>query len=38
MGRIRSATNFVLTVEKREPPLNTPAEAVDFRTFQTHLI
>jgi predicted dehydrogenase len=28
MGRIRSAKNFVLAVQGREEPLNTPAEAV----------
>ena len=28
MGRIRSASNFVLAVEKREAPLNTPDQAV----------
>ena len=28
MGRIRSASNFVWAVEKREAPLNTPDQAV----------
>lgn len=28
MGRVRAASNFVLAVEGREPPLNTPAEAL----------
>lgn len=28
MGRVRAATNFVLAVEDREAPLNTPDEAV----------
>lgn len=28
MGRVRSATNFVLAVERKEPPLNTPDQAL----------
>lgn len=28
MGRVRAAANFVLAIEKKEAPLNTPAEAV----------
>jgi predicted dehydrogenase len=28
MGRIRSASNFVLAVQRREAPLNTPDQAV----------
>jgi len=32
MGRLRSAENFVLTVEGREGPLNTPAQALSLMT------
>ena len=28
MGRVRSAANFILTLQKKEKPLNTPDEAV----------
>jgi predicted dehydrogenase len=28
MGRLRAAKNFVLTLEGKEAPLNTPQEAV----------
>jgi predicted dehydrogenase len=30
MGRVRSASNFVYALEKKEEPLNTPAQAVSL--------
>ena len=30
MGRIRSATNFIRTIEASEPPLNTPDQALSL--------
>ena len=30
MGRIRSATNFILAIEEKEAPLNTPDQALSL--------